>query len=148
MGGIVVSRRKNNFRYKWVQRAKTRHGANRRSIIRRWSILPGMWEPSISYATPEIPANPKGNAARLKDINFLIESAKSCNDFSIGAISRPAKTRKRVFAGENISVSCILHTECLKNKGSFFCPQILQIGLRKEWQLSRCRGIIRKKGYH
>lgn len=119
MGGIVVSCRKNNSRYKWVQRAKTSHGANRRSIIRRWSILPGMWEPSISYAILEIPANPKGNAARLKDINFLIESTKTCNDFSIGAILRSTKTRKRVFAEENISISCMLYTECLKNKGSF-----------------------------
>jgi len=119
-----VSCRKNNSRYKWAQRAKTRHGANRRSIIRRWSILPGMWEPSISYAIPAILANPKGNVARLKDINFLIESAKSCNDFSIGAIPRPTKTRKRVFAEDTILVSCILYRSSQKQT-IFFSPQIL-----------------------
>lgn len=68
-----------------------------------------MWKPSISYAIPEIPANPTGNAARLKDINFLIESTKSCNDFSIGAILRSAEIREQVFAKERHR---FLYTEC------------------------------------
>lgn len=41
---------------------------------------------AVDFSTRQIPvilANPTGNAARLKDINFLIESAKSYNDFSI-----------------------------------------------------------------
>jgi len=84
-----------------------------------------MWEPSISYAIPAILANPKGNVARLKDINFLIESAKSCNDFSIGAIPRPTKTRKRVFAEDTILVSCILYRSSQKQTIFFFSPQIL-----------------------
>jgi len=103
----VASRRKNNFRYKRAQWAKNhRHpprGANRRSIIRRWSILPGMWELSISYAIPGILANPTGSAARLKDINFLIESAKSCNDFSIDADLVPAGDPRTSICGSTSS---------------------------------------------
>lgn len=56
-----------------------------------------MWEPSISYSRFRDSASSAGNALRLKDINFLIESAKSCNDFSIGLADPggdPPKTKR------------------------------------------------------
>lgn len=54
-----------------------------------------------------------GNDVRLKDINFLIESAKSCNDFSIGAILRSAETLERVLQ-KNVAISCNLYRTASK----------------------------------
>ena len=58
---------------------------NRRSIIKLVIYFAGhVRAVDFLLTIPRFCGSSAGNALRLKDINFLIESAKSCNDFSIG----------------------------------------------------------------
>lgn len=78
------------------------------------------------HGTSRFRANPTGNDARLKDINFLIESAKSCNDFSIGAIPHPAEDSRRSIC-EKTSLFLISYIGNLRNARRSFIRRCIEL---------------------